>query len=48
MLHELEVGSSGHEHYDLRPTSDNFLTDLKACLELRLLELRVHIFRATS
>jgi hypothetical protein len=33
---------------DLRPTTDNFLPDLGACVEFRSLMLRAHVFGATT
>jgi hypothetical protein len=33
---------------DLRPTTDNFLPDLGACVEFRSLMLRAYVFGATT
>jgi hypothetical protein len=46
-LSETKAGSRDMYH-DLRLTSDNFLQNLKACVELRSLKLRAHVSKAIT
>ncbi|KAG9857939.1 hypothetical protein KCU98_g487, partial [Aureobasidium melanogenum] len=47
-LRYLEVGCHLHEGMNVKPTTDNFLPDLSACLDLRSLTVRARVKGATS